>query len=353
MRYIITIILSVIFAQSFGQVQYIGGVNTTVINRGAFRSDSVVILPSRDTGTGYASQPYKGRMTVHSDSNLYYHNGSVWRDISSGTDTTSLSNRINVNKDSITYLGLNYYKNGGNSFGAPGIFGTKDANYIAFIANNIEGMRMHSATRNLTIGGTVDAGYKLDVIGTTRFYGNSTVTGTHTVDNISNFNYVKLVSNVTDPYISLFMSGAVDGRMTIKNTITGGGAGMLFNDGTNNIGLEASRIISSGGVISLYNSGGNSTLLLVGDGDNGVQFTEAGAAERAWMGYANGSSVFQHRVNGATSPSTGTLSYSIPSTGRLILDVVTAYADNAAAVTAGLAVGTLYYRTGHGLDIVR
>ena len=30
-----------------------------------------------------------------------------------------------------------------------------------------------------------------------------------------------------------------------------------------------------------------------------------------------------------------------------------AYADNAAAIAAGLVVGDLYYRTGHGLDIVR
>ena len=43
----------------------------------------------------------------------------------------------------------------------------------------------------------------------------------------------------------------------------------------------------------------------------------------------------------------------IKASGIINISNCPAYTDNAAAISAGLVVGDLYYRTGHGLDIVR
>lgn len=77
MRYIIAILLFISFGAS-AQTTYLGGVTTTVLNRGAFISDSVLAVPKRDTSATFASQRNVGRITVTSDSNIYYHNGKAW-----------------------------------------------------------------------------------------------------------------------------------------------------------------------------------------------------------------------------------------------------------------------------------
>jgi hypothetical protein len=53
-----------------------------------------------------------------------------------------------------------------------------------------------------------------------------------------------------------------------------------------------------------------------------------------------------------TNSATSGLRMTITGAGRVIIASIPTYADNAAAVSAGEATGTLYYRTGHGLDIV-
>lgn len=76
MRLIIALLLFSITASA--QVTYQGGVTTTVINRGAFITDSVLGVPIRDTTTTFTGQRNRGRITVSIDSNLYYHNGKGW-----------------------------------------------------------------------------------------------------------------------------------------------------------------------------------------------------------------------------------------------------------------------------------
>ena len=83
MRLVIALILLSLSASA--QVQYIGGTATTVINRGAFVSDSVMILPKRDTTAAYAAQRYFGRITMGVDSSMYFHNGTKWVKLASGS----------------------------------------------------------------------------------------------------------------------------------------------------------------------------------------------------------------------------------------------------------------------------
>lgn len=88
MRLVIILILLSLSASA--QVQYIGGTATTVINRGAFISDSVMILPKRDTTAAYAAQRLFGRLTMGLDSSMYFHNGTKWLEISSTASHDSL-----------------------------------------------------------------------------------------------------------------------------------------------------------------------------------------------------------------------------------------------------------------------
>jgi hypothetical protein len=77
MRYLIAIILFISFGAT-AQTTYLGGITTTVLNRGAFVSDSMLAVPKRDTTATFTSQRNVGRVTVASDSNIYYHNGKAW-----------------------------------------------------------------------------------------------------------------------------------------------------------------------------------------------------------------------------------------------------------------------------------
>jgi hypothetical protein len=71
-------------------IQYIGAPTTTVISRGNFRSDSLFYLPKRlKAPTDTAAIRYQ-----ISDSSVYVWTGSQW--LKPATDTTSLSNRINL-----------------------------------------------------------------------------------------------------------------------------------------------------------------------------------------------------------------------------------------------------------------
>lgn len=82
MKYILLISLFAAFGAS-AQTTYLGGVTTTVVNRGAFISDSMLAVPKRDTTTtNFTSQRNIGRIAVSSDSNIYYHNGRAWTKLS-------------------------------------------------------------------------------------------------------------------------------------------------------------------------------------------------------------------------------------------------------------------------------
>lgn len=259
--------------------------------------------------------------------------------------------------DNIIYQGqvvdLNkYFVDGGSSKGATQVLGTNDANSLDLETNNTTNIRIFS-NGNTAIGTTTDAGFKLDVNGTFRAIGNSTIRGLLTVDNITNSNYIRAVSNVTNPYIEWFKSGFFGIRLQTKDALPiVTGSGLIMTDASSTAyGLEAARLVASGGAMACYNPSGNAIFSIAGSAINGIAISEFGNADRDFIGHADASDVLQFRVGGATSPSTGTLSMSLLSNGRVLLSQVPEYADNAAAILGGLAVGTIY-RTGDILKIV-
>lgn len=96
---IITLSLLSFFGKSQG-IQYQGTTTNTIVNRGGFITDSVSVLPLRDT-TFPSWFPISLRKTgaiVVKSTIPYYYNGASWVVLSTGVpiDTTSLSNRINL-----------------------------------------------------------------------------------------------------------------------------------------------------------------------------------------------------------------------------------------------------------------
>lgn len=253
-----------------------------------------------------------------------------------------------------TFLLNNYFKNGGNSFGVAGDIGTKDAFPLNLRTNNTVRATIFS-NGNVGIGTTTDAGFKLDVNGTFRAIGNSTIRGTLTVDNITNSDLIQVVTTGGNPYLRFLDAGFF--IADLKTTVavpTVSGAGLTISDGGSGfLSFRAGKMLASNGHIAITSgdAAGPAFLELSGSTNNFIRFIEAGAADRGIVGYADASNIMQFRVGGATSPTTGTLSMSLLNNGRVLLSQVPEYADNAAAILGGLAVGTIY-RTGDILKIV-
>jgi len=80
-----------------------------------------------------------------------------------------------VGSDSLKMRYPNAWLQGGNSWGTNGILGTLDKNDLDFYTNHQRQMRLDS-NGNVLIGYTTSSGYKLDVFGSSRFWGSSIVT---------------------------------------------------------------------------------------------------------------------------------------------------------------------------------
>jgi hypothetical protein len=149
--------------------------------------------------------------------------------------------------------------------------------------------------------------------GTTTTFGMLEVAQTWTA--LQTFNDTLRVQG-SDPYLQVFKSGALDGRIYATSfagliTIPNQEGFGVFNAGnTTLVPLKASYLYSTGTVEI-----GGGVLLLNSSTDNFIRWREAGTADRAVMGYADTSSDLQIRVGGATSMSTGTLALTIASTG--------------------------------------
>jgi hypothetical protein len=76
MRRLITFLLLFISCFGYAQVQYLGAPKTTVVNRGVFKIDSVLILPKNTTAVPVESGALKYQI---SDSSLYQWTGFAWR----------------------------------------------------------------------------------------------------------------------------------------------------------------------------------------------------------------------------------------------------------------------------------
>jgi hypothetical protein len=122
-----------------------------------------------------------------------------------------------------------------NSSGSGAIIGTETSHNLTFFTTALERMRLF-ANGNFAIGTMTDAGYKLDVNGTSRVQGATTIsTGRLTISNAGNDFYPLYIgsSSVSNSRIYLESSG-------LQDIVASGGPGLRFQsgslriDGTNN-----------------------------------------------------------------------------------------------------------------------
>ena len=194
-----------------------------------------------------------------------------------------------------------YFVNGGNSFGAPAILGTNDANYLALEANNTEAMRIFSATRNVAIGTTTDDGSKFSVSGSIKS------TSTITSEDGSTGDLVQLISSGGNPKLRLFDAGAIDHYVGS----IGGFLTFATNSGlTTYAQIRAANAIFEGGSVNMSRAdgNGNSSLSMVGGNQVGnesrIIVANTGAAK--WVyGVIQGLSSLKFAYNSSSSIAAG------------------------------------------------
>lgn len=299
-------------------------------------------------------------------------------------------------RGSITTGGLDNY--GSNIAGSYTSRSKVDKNYVdSLVANSSSGVTSVSGTSpisvatgtttpviSMTAASSTDAGYITT--------GTQTISGDKTFSGTINPNAISLSSTVVDPGNSnirpivatrtvSFTTSAYTGSFTnylgspiiaagntqnwsnAGNSSNGGGlAGFTWNPTT--LSGSTGTITLSTGFMSSYAgaatgasfttirnfytrnpSGSNAITNLIGfycdqltRGSNNVGYLYGTAT--------TGNYAFYNSTSDAVNLGTGT------TTAGTLKITVAEYADNTAAAAA-LAVGTLYYRTGHGLDIVR
>lgn len=253
-KYLILLLLTSISIFTNAQVQYLGNSNNHVVNRGAFIADSMMKLPVRDTifPTWYAATYKKGSLILKkSDTSLYYFNGTKWNPVVSAggggsTDTTSLSNRINLkytnNSASLLAKGADNssatasvifqnslssnifraWNNGGVHFGSTNSYSSANLAQFDMTAtlsqvqfkNASNQSVMYLRQDGVSVWGTNNAAIKLSSTGT-----NSDVTGQY------------------------FVIGAPQNNATTDNGSTGGGIMLYGRGGTATSGSQSGTVI--------------------------------------------------------------------------------------------------------------
>jgi hypothetical protein len=131
----------------------------------------------------------------------------------------------------------------------------------------------------------------------------------------------------TAPFISAFFAGGFELRLNLSiNTPIGAytiaqGATFFNQSITSNAGLLAGSIGATNGLIAV--SGNNANVHIASNTSSILSFRENGVADRGILGYQNGTSYMQIRVNGATSYATGTMSTAFFSTGNVGINTTT------------------------------
>lgn len=260
-----------------------------------------------------------------------------------------------------TFLLNNYFKQGGNSFAATATVGTNDAQPFDIETNNTTRLRIFS-NGNAAIGTTTDGGYKFEVSGLFRFgtyLQRSVIRGSLDFDNATN-----------DAYITQ----ANETARSIKIPGTGGNAPWIFyNTAGNGISVYNSTLL--GNRVDVFPGGNNTTnppkiflsltglqtparaLAVTGTAASNVNL-EIGSGEIIYSNNVGYNVIIRSGAGGAAGNMAGGNIYLTTGAGGgtghagyIIHSPPPEYADNAAALAAGLPIGT-EYRTGDILKVV-
>lgn len=167
-----------------------GGATTVYKEQGGRMHDSLMAVPKVDTtrGKAYCSGCRTiGRVVVASDSNLYYHNGILWKKLSNqSTDTSSLSTRIDLKADKATTISTTYPISGGGSLAANRTFALDTTLWRSTGYNDTRYSPLAGST-SLTTLGTI----------TTGTWNGSLITGTYGGTGVNNGSKTLMLSGNT------------------------------------------------------------------------------------------------------------------------------------------------------------
>ena len=231
MRYLLLILIFIAFTAT-GQTTFLGGTTTTVQNRGAFRSDSVFIAPVRDTTSTFTSQPNIGRITVSSDSVLYYHNGKKWTKVTIDTSRPNGKYASKYYVDSLNGVYVPYTGATQNVDLGSRNLKTDRVNTDTLEPNTSEGIHLHNTSHQDIFIAGAGGGQNLTIYAPTNF------------DLLKN-------QSTTDTVLTTNSSGTIQ-KVGIASTYLkqGDTASMLTNYVRNNRSISTTYPLSGGGDLS-------------------------------------------------------------------------------------------------------
>jgi len=175
------------------------------------------------------------------------------------------------------------------------------------------------ANGNIGVNQLTDGGFKFDVNGTARVQNVLTVN-----KGAGNFFTLDAAANGSNLELRFFKFGSFSASLSTREFTTVGGRSIGQGIGLNG-GFLATTIGANAGIIAVSNTGGNAEMHIGSPAgfSSYVSFRENGVADRGVIGYQNGTSYFQIRVNGATSMTTGTMSTAFFNTGNVGINTTT------------------------------
>ncbi len=201
-----------------------------------------------------------------------YNIACLWVDTAANEAYICLDNTATAAVwENITLSG-NAWVQGGNSFGALGVFGTNDANSVAFETGGVEKMRLIHASGALAIGATAAVGAELlHVAGDVNISGDYELTGAGTTRKF-----------LSDDGSTAPVSGAAQGGLRYNNTL-GTGLWEVSTQGGAWIPLLTTATGTWASVLGLGDESGGTDPVIT-DGDKLVWEDAAGPDSRFEMG---------------------------------------------------------------------
>lgn len=249
-----------------------------------------------------------------------------------------------------------FFQKGGNAFAETAVLGTTDGYNLGFVTNNQRRFTVTSAGRVLFKTQT-ESTYDVDMNGVLRFgshLATSVIRGDLDFDNASNAAYIKQGNQIA---------------RSIKIPGTGGNAPWIINNAGSN-GLQVVDSTTPANVITLSPGSGQGLKIAVATYTTPASAMNitATAANNVNILLGSGEAIYGNNVGynvkiqagagGAITNSQGGHVYLTPGAGGgagvsgcVLVGGLRTFASNAAAAAA-LPLTALYYRTGHGLDVV-
>lgn len=246
-----------------------------------------------------------------------------------------------------------FHEQGGNDYGAVFVVGSTDAYNTQIISNNLPAITC-TTTQNILIGTETPSAYKVDIAGTLRFgthLSTSVIKGDLDFDNMSNATYIKQNAEI---------------RRSIKIPGTGGNAPWIFNNladqgiQINNENTTSSVRIQPSNGIRFTKQGFETPVYSINNVTNSISDIniQIGSGEKLYDDEPGYNIRLVAGVGGANTNEKGGNIYLTTGSGGgtgdagyVIHSNISEYADNAAAIAAGLPIGA-EYRTGDLLKVV-